>query len=376
MFESLFHRLADDQKAKGPIESALQNVLSLAAPLYGVGAAVNRLSHQVGLSHRHVLPAVVFSIGNITMGGTGKTPFCLWLEKWLREQGRRSVVLTRGYGREDEQRLVVVHNGKKLCSDVNQAGDEPVLLAKSMKDVPVVACADRWRAGRYALRKFEVDTVILDDGFQHHTLARQADIVLVDATRPLSALKLFPRGTLREQPSVLSRAHLIVVTRWNQASSPRKVLADIRRFAPGVPVVRSRVDLTSVSRIFDGSAVYLESLKGKRALLICGVGNPKSVKDSLKAAGVKVCRSITLGDHEAISPVLLEKADVVRRRLKADYLVITEKDAVKLQAQKALPESLIAVRARLNLVSKQDKKLADRVLKARLHARIVRGFLK
>ncbi len=373
----MFTRLADRQRADGMLDSALQASLAAVAPVYATGAYLNRMAHDLGLVRREVLPATVFSVGNLTLGGTGKTPFCLWLIEWMREQGRQPGILTRGYGREDERRLMIVHDGRRLRATTRQAGDEPVLLAKTLGNVPVVACADRIRGGRYALRKFKkLDTLVLDDGFQHHALARQADIVLVDSTVSLRSLRLFPRGSLREAPPTLARAHLVVLTRWSQADQPRSILREVRRFAPGVPVARTNIEITGARRLSDGAEIPLEELQGRSAYLAAGVANPRSVRQSVLDLGMKLTGARRLPDHATFTRRSVVRLENTRRKRKADYLVVTEKDAVKLEELGNLPDSLVALRARVVPVEEKDARIMNRVLKARLEAGVVRGYLR
>ncbi len=371
----LFGRLADDGDASSGLEEAMQTAMTAASPLYGAGAWVNRVLHENGMMERRRLPAVVVSVGNITLGGTGKTPFCIWLIEALKRHGRKPGVLTRGYGREDENALTLVHSGRKLRADADTAGDEPVLLGKRLRNVPIVACANRYRGGRALLRKCELDTLVLDDGFQHHRLDRQADIVLVDATRPLSLLRLFPRGSMREPASSLGRAHLIVLTRWNQADEPKRVLREVKRSAPSVPIVRAVVEPAGGTRLRDGQHLPAESLNGKRVIVICGVGNPESVRQTVRDAGMRVVSFKALGDHEHITRSLLRKAEQRRVRAKADYVLVTEKDAVKITAPEALAESVVSLRMELRMLTPKDRKRAERVILARVHSGGVRGYL-
>ncbi len=372
-----FARVADQQRPEGMLDSALQASLAAVAPVYATGAYLNRMAHDLGLVRREVLPATVFSVGNITLGGTGKTPFCLWLTDWLREQGRQPGILTRGYGREDERRLLIVHDGRRLRATTRQAGDEPILLARTLGDVPVVACADRIRGGRYALRKFKkLDTLVLDDGFQHHALARQADIVLVDSTVSLRSLRLFPRGSLREAPPTLSRAHLVVLTRWQQAEQPRSILREVRRFAPAVPVARAKLEITGAHRLANGEDIPLEELRGRSAYLAAGVANPRSVRQSALEIGMKLTGARRLPDHATYTRRSVVRLENTRRKRKAEFLVVTEKDAVKLEELGDLPESIVALRARVAPLEEKDARIMHRVLKARLEAGVVRGYLR
>ena len=376
MFHSLFQRLADGGTPRSGFESGVQRLLGVLSPFYGTGAYVNRLLHEGGLKDRRRLPVPVLSVGNITLGGTGKTPFCLWLIDRLREEGRRPAIVTRGYGREDEDELVVVHDGRQLRATTREAGDEPVLLAKALGDVPVVACANRYRAGRFAIRKFRADTIVLDDGFQHHRLERQGDLVLVDATQRPSALRVFPRGTLREPAGVLKRAHLIVLTRCNQSKNVKAVLRDVKRHAPHVPVVRGRLVEKGVEDFATGRRIDDGDLKGKKALIICAVGNPRSVAESARAMGLRVSGLKALADHAALSPELIRRMETIRKRRGADYLLVTEKDAVKLDELGPMPESLAVLRVRFDVPGKKQKELAKKTIRARLHARGVQGYLR
>lgn len=373
--ETYFHRLADDGHARNGWENALQAILTAATPFYAAGAAVNRIAHDSGLATRQSLPATVLSVGNITVGGTGKTPFCVWMAKWLQAEGRRPAILTRGYRRADEDRMVVVHDGRKLRASITEGGDEPVMLAKLLGDIPVIACADRFRAGKLALKKFKVDTLLLDDGFQHHDLARQGDVVLVDSTKPLASLRMLPRGTLRESPSVLNRAHLIVLTRWNQANQPKRVLKEVRSYAPGVAVCRTNMNVDNVRLYHTGEAVNPEDLKGKAVGAVCGVGNPESVHSSLNQLGIDVTSFRTLGDHAHATPGMLRAALKPRKGRRPEFVVITDKDAVKLDKIRGVPENVLVIGSRIDFVSSKDEAIAEKAIRARLHAKLIRGYL-
>lgn len=373
--ERLFHRLADEGEPESAAASLLQNGLAALAPLYGAGAATNRLLHEYGVRQRRALPAIVFSVGNITLGGTGKTPFTVWLARWLAKEGKRPVVLTRGYGREDEDRLLVVHDGRRLRTGTREAGDEPVLIARTLGDVPVVACADRHKAGRYALRRFPVETLVLDDGFQHVALERQADIVLLDATRPLSRLRVFPRGTLREPLGALERAHLIVLTRCDQARGGGAFARSLQKRFPSVPIVRTKLAPTSLRDLSSGERVDLSELRGKRVVLAAGVGHPASVRRTVASLGARVVRTFSPGDHPQYRKEDVLRWDAVRRRMEADWIVVTSKDAIKLRELGTLPDHVLELRTAVRFLDAKEERRATRVLRSRLHARRVRGHI-
>jgi tetraacyldisaccharide 4'-kinase len=373
----LFQRLADDGVAESAWEQALRGVLAPAGLLYGIGAAGARHLYDLGIRKRTELPVSVLSVGNITLGGTGKTPFVAWLSRWLVETGRRPAVISRGYGREDESRLVVVHDGRRQRVSAKDGGDEPVLLARLLGNVPIIATSNRAEGARLALRRMNADVIVLDDGFQHHRLARQGDIVLLDATRPLTKLSVFPRGTLREPLSGISRAHLIVLTRWNQAGRAGKSLAMwLRNNHPELPVARMTVVPESFVHLATGETERLATRNGQTALLVCGVGNPGSVVRTAREAGLKVVARKILPDHAEITPAMMKKFEAARRNAGADILLMTEKDAARASGRASFPASALALRIRLAFAAREDEERAVRTLSARLAVRPVRGLLR
>jgi tetraacyldisaccharide 4'-kinase len=188
------------------------------------------LAHQLRLQAYHMrwvavrqLPCRVISIGNLTLGGTGKTPVVEVVAGLLRREGIRVCVLSRGYGGRAQSGITVVSDGKRCLVSPEVAGDEPVLLAEHLADVPVIVGKDRYAAGMLAVESFGVDAIVLDDGFQHVQLARDLDILLLDAVRPLGNGRLFPRGDLRERPTAIARADAIVLTRCESDTAPALV---------------------------------------------------------------------------------------------------------------------------------------------------------
>jgi tetraacyldisaccharide 4'-kinase len=370
-----FHRIADNQQADGALERTAQATLGALAPIYGAGAWAKRLLHDLGLRETHRLPAAVFSVGNISMGGTGKTPVSVWVARWLAGKGKRPAVLSRGYGRADEDALVVVHDGTKRLAKTREAGDEPVLLGQLLGDVPVIACADRARGGRHALKRFKADALVLDDGFQHVRLERQADIVLVDSTRPLFSLRLFPRGSLREPLGSLSRAHLLVLTRCeNEKRADRLAKALHKRF-PHVPVVRTRFDVTGLRVLATGERLEPAALKGERVILACGVGNPDSVKLTVRQLGARIVGSRILEDHAEWTKREELACDSARQKAGARWLVVTEKDAVKIRELGRPADTILVLETELAFLAKRDRVVMERALDARLQAGRVRGYL-
>lgn len=368
----LYHRVADQSEPSNPLEKGVQQALAVLAPFYGLGASVNRMRYESGLARRERLSVPVLSIGNITLGGTGKTPFVAWIAEELKRQGKQPAVLTRGYGRQGgEDRLVVVHDGKGLRATAEEGGDEPVLLARQLGDVPVVACADRCRAGRLATRRLGADVLILDDGFQHFPLERDGEIVLIDASRPLGGLRLFPRGSLREPVGALSRAHLIVLTRTEQAKDTDAITKRLRQVAPHVPVVRFPTQLEGVVEPLRGEQVE----PGGRAIVACAVGNPKAVVRTARLAGYQVAGLIAAPDHARLGKAQAAAIARLAKRKRADRVVLTEKDATKLEGVTLGGLPVEVLRVAVGPEGAEDLKVVRRVLRARLAGK-TRGLLK
>ena len=206
--------------------------LWLASQGYRAAASAHRTSYEWGLLRRRQLPCPVVSIGNLTVGGTGKTPLTEWTAQWLHRQGWRVVVLSRGYGGSPGERPKVASTGEGPLTDWRAVGDEAYLLANRLNGVPVVVGRNRYTSGAFACAKFGAQVLVLDDGFQHHALHRDSDIVLIDATRPFGHGALLPRGTLREPLHALRRAQVIVLTRVETAGDSVSALSRrIRRYA-------------------------------------------------------------------------------------------------------------------------------------------------
>jgi tetraacyldisaccharide 4'-kinase len=372
-------KIADDAEGDSLLARAVQGALAVASVPYGIGASANRTLHRFGILPTLELGAPVLSVGNITMGGTGKTPFVEWLCRHLREhEGHRPAVLARGYGRRDEGALTIVHDGRRMRAGVTHAGDEPVLLAKRLGDVPVLACADRWRAGSLALTRLRATALVLDDGFQHHRLHREGDIVLVDGTRDLYRLELTPRGTLREPLSALAHAHLIAITRWDLGGEKAMRLAKrLRRDFPGVPLVRVRFATAGVRMLEgDGSLLPAESLAGRKAALISAVGNPQSVALTAKRLGLRIVAAKFLPDHAPISSRMVREIEARARERGADLVITTEKDEVKLPPAAKRSGRWGVMPLAVEFVSPADGERAAAVIRARLASRGARALLE
>jgi tetraacyldisaccharide 4'-kinase len=279
----------------------------------------------------------VISVGNLTFGGTGKTPTVIALVRDLVRRGRHPAVLTRGYGRAGREPVVLV--GPEPKAPVEAAGDEPLELARRLPGVPVVVNPDRVEGGIEA-RTRGADVVVLDDGFQHLKLRRDLDLVLLDAGDPWGGGRMAPGGRLREPASGLARADAVLVTKLPTVAEP--VLAEIRRtvdaLAPEMPVLAARLEPAAVRR--NGEPCGVDILRSARVLAAAGLGRPEGFVQLLREAGAQVVGTAFRDDHHPWTPD--EVQAVVDRAAGLDAVAVTTaKDAVKMPA--ALPLWVVEV---------------------------------
>jgi tetraacyldisaccharide 4'-kinase len=299
----------------------------LSLPYGGAVRTRNRLFDN-GFLKQQRIGCPVISVGNLTVGGTGKTPMVILLAGMLKDRGLRPAVLSRGYGGKSTADVLVVSDGRQVFAGPDQAGDEPVLIARRLKDVPVLAGPKRAVTGQYALEHFDVDAILLDDGFQHRYLKRDLDIVLLDSRQPLGNGFLLPRGPLRESPSALGRAGVIAFTRAGESEAGS---IDERLFGilPGRLVLRTRIRPTSLTAP-DGKELPLSSLQGKRVFAFSGIAQPDSFRQTIKSLGGIVAGFRAFPDHNGYSSHDLGRIETDAGRAQADILLATEKDLVKI----------------------------------------------
>lgn len=299
---------------------------------YGAGLALRDLAYGLHLVPRLEVPAQVISVGNLTLGGTGKTPAVIHVARHYRDRGQRVAVLIRGHGGERLTGVNIVHDGVDRLLSVDEVGDEAVLLADRLVDVPVLAGKDRRLTAQTAVERFEAEVIVLDDGFQYRRLAAHHQVVLLDATRPFGTGKLFPAGTLRDPVGYLSRADQIWLTRIDhpQAVALDPLLRRCQELAPGVPVYRTRHEPARLWTFPAGQPLDLRELRGERVVAMAGIGNPSAFEATLRSLSVAELISEPFPDHYRYSQediaVLVKRATAAGCRA----VVTTEKDAVRL----------------------------------------------
>lgn len=343
--------------------------LTVLEGLYRGAVVLRRAFFFRGILPSRKLPAPVVAVGNLAAGGTGKTPFTIFLTRYLLEKGYQPAVLIRGY-RGQGKSVRVVADTVKVNYGVDQTGDEAQLLARSLPGVPVVAGADRYQSGSIAL-KLGADLLIMDDGFQHLALQRDRDIVLLDAKRPFENGHLLPRGLLREGKDGLSRAHLMVLS-GNAVVTPDRwesIRAEIRRWNPRAPVIRAGVQpvgLQNLAGWWDGkpaAANPAEFLQGQSIGAFTAIGRPEKFFTTLQELGAKIEKQWIRPDHYRWRSLDFSLGEIGA----ADEdltLLTTEKDAVKLDFLIGTPEAArIYVLSIRPVLSEADLGIIDELLK-------------
>jgi len=295
--------------------------------LYGFGAG---LRLKIALKKkREKLPGFVVSIGNLTTGGTGKTPAVQWLAEWARGEGFRAAVLSRGYGGRHGSSVLVVSDGKTVFAGPDAAGDEPYLLAKNLRGIPVLTAKKRYQAGLLAHRKYGCDFFILDDGFQHLTLQRDLDLVLMDAVKPFGNGRLLPRGPLREPINHLTRADVFVITRSHEGVADKRLSDLLPTGFPHKPLFRSTHQPRAVVFPHSDQVFGPEFMKGKRVVAFAGIARPDVFKETLTELGADILLFKRFRDHHNFSEQDLFGLAGQKETLGADCLITTEKDWVR-----------------------------------------------
>ncbi|MCD6353861.1 MAG: tetraacyldisaccharide 4'-kinase, partial [Proteobacteria bacterium] len=293
-------------------------------------------AYQKGIFFSRKLPISIISVGNLTVGGTGKTPTSIYLARLLQREGRRTAVLSRGYKGDASLNVNVVSDGKRVCLSPDEAGDESFLLVEKLPGVPVLTGRDRGLLCEYAMKNFSTEVAILDDGFQHLKLQRDLDIVLLDGNYPLGNGYLLPRGTLREPPQHLKRAHIILVAKPDKTTSKEKIERTIRNYNPFAPVFFVYYSPVLLERLNSKETISWEYLRGQKVVALAGLAHPEPFARLLTHLGAEVVDTIFFPDHCCYRTEYLAKIKV-----KA-IIVTTEKDAVKLRSI-SLPTSEILV---------------------------------
>ena len=369
--------------------------------LYTASVQLRNILYTRGVIKARRLPCRVISVGNIVVGGTGKTPAVIAIAKHLQREGVRVAILLRGYKRRGgkkmsrrlmsslplREKVTIVSDGEKVCASVTESGDEAQMMARYLSGVPILVGKCRYLAGQVALERFKVDVLLLDDGFQHRQLARDVDILTIPATHPFgSPEKLLPAGTLREPPSALKRADLILLTHTDtpdisthikklvKSLAPNALILEsihqpihcyplvigvpaaqetfsrqfsAKRFSFNTPLLQPITDNRQPTTILPKTDTYdIKELKGKRVLAVCGIGNPDAFVVTLMRCAVASVELLEFPDHHVYTEIDKQHIHTAFQETRADLIVTTQKDEQKLAGvveNSGLPIVVLAV---------------------------------
>lgn len=337
LWERIFKRiLAQEERSVG--SSILRMVATVIAWSYDKLTALRNILFDSGVLKVHQLSCPVISVGNLAMGGTGKTPMVIWLARFLSEEGWRVGIVSRGYKGEETGKVLVVSDGINVLVGSDISGDEPQLLARCLPGVPVLCSTKRALAGKAAVEQFRCEVVILDDGFQHRFVARDLDIVMLDSRYPFGNGFLFPRGILREQTKALTRAQVLVLSRFDGSKKAEHSQRSLVGQCPDKTVVTAAHRAT---RLFGASTqreLPLSSVKNKRLGAFAGIGRPDDFFRTVRDLGADLVHSTALPDHYPLTVDLLASLVEEASAKQPELWLTTEKDWVRLPSD--LPDSM------------------------------------
>ena len=335
--------VSDRLHGVGP--NLLRFVLKCLSRLYSFIMNVRLALYEHRLLRSKTLGCQVISIGNLTVGGTGKTPVVEVFARALQQNGRKVAILSRGYRKKEKTALQklgdvfkggashtpprIVSDGRRLLLDSEMSGDEPYMLATNLPDVVVLVDKDRVKSGRYAVRHFGCDTLLLDDGFQYQKLLHRLDLVLVDRTNPFGNGNVLPRGFLREPARNIARAKFICITKARHGDTD-ELRRRIRELNPGAGIMECNHEPCALVGAFSREHHPLEQLRGMKVVALSGIASPQSFEKSLEELGATLLKRRRYADHHRFSQQ--EVIDIVNeaQSLGADAVVTTEKDAVRM----------------------------------------------
>ena len=303
--------------------------------LYGKIINKRNSFYENGTFKTHSLNIPTISVGNITVGGTGKTPIVSFIAELLAEKGEKVCIISRGYKRENEKERILVSDGKKILSDAKKSGDEPFELAnKLLGKALVIADANRIGAGIWARDKFGITSFILDDAFQHRKIQRDLDIVAIDATNPFGNQKTLPTGILREPLENLHRADLIILTRSNLASNLEDIKSKIGKWNKKAPIFTAQNKTLSLINLKDFNTSQAKKTdnqlrKNNRYLAFCGLGNPNNFFNQLKNEDFNIIKTQAFPDHYSYTQKDIENIENIALKNNVTALLTTAKDGVK-----------------------------------------------
>ncbi len=378
-------------RRKGVRAAILRTFLASMSGLYGGVVSLRLWLYRNRILRERNLGCLVVSIGNLTVGGTGKTPVVEKFARSLQDGGRRVAILSRGYKSVKQpflKRLVgkiqgkneidpprVVSDGKSLLLDSMTAGDEPYMLAANLKDIPVVVDKDRVKSGKHAISELNCDTLILDDGMQYLRLKHRLDIVLIDRWHPFGTDRLLPRGTLREPPRNLKRASYIFITKCN-GDSNEELIQRIRLYNRTAEIIECEHRPRYLQHIETRESSPLETLKGAKVGTVSAIAVPESFEDGVKKLGATVEATCRFMDHHRFTEQEIITFINCCVESGVDMIITTEKDAVRFPRLARMDVPIYFLRVEIGILSNEEsfEQCITRICKPRTQASARRFF--
>ena len=338
------------RKKKSLLERILLSPLFLLSLPYGWAVRTRTFFYSLGLLKTRRLSRPVISVGNITVGGTGKTPLVMALSEGLLERGIPTAILSRGYrGKKGSGPLVT--DGRRVLLSPEESGDEPFLMAQALKGIPILVGKDRFKNGRMAFQQFQVRGLLLDDGFQHLPLHRDLNILLIDSQIGFGDGHLLPRGIMREPLSHLRQTDLFLVTKAEDPEACQSLESILREIHPSAPIFHSHYEPAGLIRP-DGKVEPLHLLKGTKVLALSAIANPVYFSLLLRKCGAEVAIEIIFPDHHLYTAQDL--TSILEKVKKVNWIVTTEKDMVKLKKLPLAPLPLLSLRIEMKIWEEEE----------------------
>ncbi len=334
----------------------LQSWLRWAGYPYELAARLRLWGYEQGWLRTHRLPRPVISVGNLTVGGTGKTPVVMYVVDRLTAQGNRVAILSRGYRRRSKAPQLLVSDGRQVLVGPEEAGDEPYLMARRCPQAVVAVGADRYALGQWVLSRLPVDCFVLDDGFQHVQLHRDVNLLLVDASDTAGLEAGLPVGRLREPLSAAARASAVLITRVDREQAAEPVRRRLLQACPTLPSpVCVGFPAEEFRRVGTDDRRSRDAFHGRSAVIFSGIGNAGSFRALVEGLGITVSETLAFPDHVHYTHAMVETIRARAKAGRADLLVTTEKDADKVAPLLGADDGCWAVRLRTEIVSGQDR---------------------
>ncbi|MBW2608252.1 MAG: tetraacyldisaccharide 4'-kinase [Deltaproteobacteria bacterium] len=357
--------------------SSVEFLLFILSLFYGGLVKFRAKAYDRGIIKSKKLPCKVISIGNITVGGTGKTPMTIYVAELVQRLGYVVAVISRGYKGELEKTGGIVSNGKTVLMGPEKAGDEPFMLAGRLKNIPVIVGKDRFESGMQAVKNFNPDVIVLDDAFQHLKLKRDINLVLLDAKRPFGISHLLPRGILREPPSSLLRSDAFILTRSGCApeSKVEKSLPGLNEFIQSRPVFKTshepyayivkKGNLVPFESISRNSFLYdFEFLRDRRVFAFAGIARNDDFLHTVKSFKCDITNFLGFEDHHRYSDNDLNSMFSVAEKANVEFLITTEKDYARIANRTGWPTDLVVIGIEISFIN--DSKAFDDFMKTAL----------